>query len=82
MIVWPGNRIDGTMTINGARGFHPKIKDRFDLTLECVCRHYSGLLSPLCERLARYGDFFALFIKFEGYVHFFCRIWSPPTTQR
>jgi len=33
MIVFPGNRIDGKMTINGARGCYRKISDRFDLTL-------------------------------------------------
>lgn len=25
MMLFPGNRIDGKMTINGARGFHPRI---------------------------------------------------------
>ena len=40
MLVFPGNRVDGKMTINGARGFHPRIADRFDMTLECVRRHY------------------------------------------
>lgn len=40
MMVFPGNRVGRRMTINGARGFHPRIKDRFDLTLECIRRHY------------------------------------------
>ena len=39
MMLFPGNRIGRKMTINGARGFHPKIKDRFDLTVECIRRH-------------------------------------------
>jgi hypothetical protein len=71
MMVFPGNRIDGKQTINGARGFNRKIADRFDLTLECVRRHYFGQRGPLGETLARYGDFFALFKDFRGYVEFF-----------
>jgi hypothetical protein len=71
MMVFPGNRIDGKQTINGARGFNGKIKDRFDLTLECIRRHYVGQRSPLGETLARYRDFFALFDDFGGYVDFF-----------
>ncbi len=71
MMVFPGNRVAGGMTINGARGFHPRIKDRFDLTLECVRRHYTGDHSPLSEVLARYGRFFDLFESFQGYVEFF-----------
>jgi hypothetical protein len=71
MMVFPGNRVDGKQTINGARGFNSKIKDRFDLTLECIRRHYLGERSPLGETLARYSDFFALFEDFRGYVEFF-----------
>jgi hypothetical protein len=71
MMVFPTNRIDGKQTINGARGFNRKIADRFDLTLECIRRHYLGQRSPLDETLARYRDFFALFGDFTGYVEFF-----------
>ena len=71
MMVFPGNRVDGKQTINGARGFNSKIKDRFDLTLECIRRHYLGERSPLGETLERYSDFFALFTDFRGYVEFF-----------
>ncbi len=71
MMVFPSNRIGGKQTINGARGFDPKIKDRFDLTLECVRRHYLGVSSPLAETLSRYREFFALFDDFQGYVDFF-----------
>ena len=71
MIVFPGNRIEGKQTINGARGFNRKIADRFDLTLECVRRHYLGQSSPLGEALSRYREFFALFDSFRGYVDFF-----------
>lgn len=58
------------MTINGARGFHPRIADRFDLTLECVRRHYAAEASPLSGVLERYSYFFELFDDFEGYVEF------------
>ena len=59
------------MTINGSRGFNPKIKDRFDLTLECIRRFYSNENSPLSDTLKRYPEFFDLFQDFKGYVDFF-----------
>jgi hypothetical protein len=71
MMLFPGNRVGRKMTINGARGFHPKIKDRFDLTVECIRRHYVDDPSPLSDTLARYEDFFGLFGDFRGYVDFF-----------
>jgi len=71
MMLWPGNQIDRKMTINGARGLHPLIKDRFDLTVECVRRHYLGEDSPLSAVLGRYADFFELFENFRGFVEFF-----------
>jgi hypothetical protein len=57
-------------TINRARGFNRKISDRFDLTLECIRRHYIGESSPLADNLADYADFFGLFENFAGYVDF------------
>jgi len=71
MLVFPGNQINGKQTINGARGCHWQIRDRFDLTLECIRRHYIGQHSPLEDTLKRYGSFFALFEDFRGYVEFF-----------
>jgi hypothetical protein len=71
MLVFPGNMIEGKQTINGARGCHSKIRDRFDLTLECIRRHYIGQHSPLDDTLKRYGGFFALFEDFRGYVDYF-----------
>jgi hypothetical protein len=71
MIVWPGYKVDGKMTINQARGCHPWIRDRFDLTLECIRRHYRDEHSPLGDTFARYADFFRLFGDFAGYVDFF-----------
>ena len=71
MMVFPGNQIDGKMTINQARRCYGSIKDRFDLTVECIRRHYCGEPSPLDEVLARYADFFGLFKSFQGYVEYF-----------
>lgn len=70
-IVFPSNKIDGKHTINQARGIHRRIEDRFDLTLECIRRHYSGKESPLAEVLARYSAYFSLFTSFDGYVSHF-----------
>ena len=69
--IFPSNRIDNQMTINGSRGINNKIKDRFDLTLECIRRFYLNEDSPLLETLNRYRDFFKLFDDFKGYVDFF-----------
>ena len=71
MMVFPGNPINGKWTINQARGCLSTISDRFDLTLECIRRHYMGQPSPLGETLARYRDFFALFETFSEYTDFF-----------
>jgi hypothetical protein len=61
MMVFPANRIGRKMTLNGARGCHPRIKDPFDLTVECIRRHYRNEPSPLSDPLRRYDDFFGLF---------------------
>jgi hypothetical protein len=71
MLVFPKNMVEGKPTINGARGCHAQIADRFDLTLECIRRHYLGQHSPLADTLQRYVKFFALFGDFEGYVDYF-----------
>ena len=76
-IVFPGRTIKHPvtqkvqMTINRARGTNRLVGDRFDLTLECIRRHYVGSSSPLSEILDRYSSFFGLFESFEGYVDFF-----------
>ncbi|WP_420898863.1 DUF6994 family protein [Cryobacterium glaciale] len=57
--------------MNSARGMHPRNRDRFDLTLECIRRHYEGEQSSLEETLLRYADFFRLFEDFRGYVDLF-----------
>ena len=71
MVLWPGNQIDGKWTINQARGCTGNIADRFDLTVECVRRHYEGdTTHPLADAFGRYRDFFDLFGSFAGYVDF------------
>ncbi|MFN8076840.1 MAG: hypothetical protein U0Q15_15680 [Kineosporiaceae bacterium] len=73
-LVFPTRKqVDGVwrMSINQQRGVHPRIRDRFDLTLECIRLHYSGIDSPLARCLSVYQDFFALFGSFSGYVRHF-----------
>lgn len=63
-------------SINQCRGTNGRVRDRFDLTLECIRRHYAGLESPLSEPLAWHGPFFDLFGSFIGYVdHFLLNDW-------
>ena len=71
MMVFPGNKVNGKLTINGARGFLRRIADRMDLTLECIRRYYQNENSPLAATLNRYRDFFSLFENFRGYSEFF-----------
>jgi len=70
-ILFPAKKIDGKITINGARGFNQKIADRFDLTLECIRLHYLGKTNSLQEVLDQNSSFFKLFESFAGYVDFF-----------
>jgi len=70
-IIFPQKKIDGKLTINGARGFLKLIDDRFDLTLECIRLFYLNRPSPMKGVLDRYSDYFRLFENFEGYVKFF-----------
>jgi hypothetical protein len=71
MMVFPGNQIDRKWTLNQARGCNRSISDRFDLTVECIRRHYAGEASPLSDTINRYPDFFDLFGDFRGYVDYF-----------
>jgi len=66
-IVFPVSR----GSINQRRGTHPKIQDRWDLTLESIRRYYNGRVSPLTEVLESEAAFFDLFGSFEGYVAHF-----------
>jgi hypothetical protein len=57
--------------INQTRGFRAEIRDRWDLTLECIRRFYQGEASPLSDVLNKNKAFFELFVDFKGYVDFF-----------
>ena len=72
-LIFPSTRVNGKMTINGARGFNAKIADRFDLTLECIRLHYQSLENPLEATFNSpiNSFFFSLFKDFKGYVEFF-----------
>lgn len=69
-ILFPKTAPPGRMTINKARGWRSAISDRFDLTLECIRRHYNGQDSPLADVLSDQAEFFTLFGDFAGYVDF------------
>ena len=69
-IIFPANRINGKMTINGYRGFNQLIRDRFDLTWNAY-DFYLQDKNPLTDVLDRYRDFFNLFTDFKGYIDFF-----------
>lgn len=71
MMLFPAVQIDRKWTINQARGCTRSIGDRFDLTFECIRRHYAGGESPLSRVLTRYANFFELFRDFRGYAEFF-----------
>lgn len=58
-------------SINRARGCNAYIKDRWDLTLECIRRYYKNEGSPLFDTLRKNKEFFDLFVDFKGYVDFF-----------
>lgn len=58
-------------SINQKRGCESKIRDRWDLTLECIRRFYNKEDSPLTRTLEKDMHFFDLFIDFKGYVDFF-----------
>lgn len=62
---------EGRGNLNTTRGCNPRIKDRWDLTLECVRRHYAGEESPLTAVMERDRAFYDLFVDFRGYVDFF-----------
>lgn len=67
MIIFPKH----VRSINQARGTNTKIRDRWDLTLECIRRYYRGEDSPIYKTLLQDKDFFDLFINFKGYVDYF-----------
>ena len=58
-------------SINQKRGCDPKIRDRWDLTLECIRRFYDNESSPLTDVLEIDRKFFLLFNDFKGYIDYF-----------
>lgn len=67
-IIFPKRRYG---SINQSRGCNPLVRDRWDLSLECIRRFYTGEKSPLDDVLLREKPFFDLFMDFSGYVDFF-----------
>ena len=65
--------------LNCARGFNPRIKDRWDLTLECIKMYYENApkeLNPLRKSIYEAEhtpnqEFFNLFVDFKGFIEFF-----------
>ena len=57
-IIFPAKKVDNQMTINVSRGLNRSIKDRFDLTLECIRRFYINERSPLSDTFQRYSSLF------------------------
>ena len=58
-------------SMNQRRGTNLKIADRWDLTLECIRRHYAREESPLSRVIESDKAFYELFVDFKGYVDFF-----------
>ena len=58
-------------SMNQRRGTNIRISDRWDLTLECIRRHYAGEESPLTKVIESDKAFYDLFVDFKGYVDFF-----------
>ena len=67
MIIFPVH----VNSMNQRRGMNALISDRWDLTLECIRRHYAGEESPLSKVIETDKAFYDLFVDFKGYVDFF-----------
>ncbi len=67
MIVFPRHR----NSINQRRGCSRFIKDRVDLTIECIRLYYEGKENPLSYVLKSDEKFFNLFNDFKGYINYF-----------
>lgn len=76
IIYRPGNFIvfpkNSSNSINTVRGCCGKIKDRFDLTLDCIKKQYADKDNPLSWVLRKHWeDFFDRFNGFNEYINFF-----------
>ena len=69
-MIFPKRMKDGR-TINQNRGTHPKLYDRFDLTLECLRRYFEEKNNPLFDTFKRYDEYLKLFVSFKEFCTFF-----------
>lgn len=67
MIIFPKH----PSSMNQMKGTNRYISDRWDLTLECIRRYYSGQTSPLYSTIVSDKAFYDLFVDFKGYIDFF-----------
>ena len=67
MVIFPVHK----NSMNQRKGTNLRIADRWDLTLECIRRHYAGEESPLTKVIESDKAFYDLFVDFKGYVDFF-----------
>ena len=67
MVIFPVHK----NSMNQRKGTNLRIADRWDLTLECIRRHYAGEESPLSKVIESDKVFYDLFVDFKGYVDFF-----------
>lgn len=67
MIIFPKHK----NSINQIRGTNLQIRDRIDLTIECIRRYYNNEESPITWCLNQDKSFFDLFIDFKGYIDYF-----------
>lgn len=58
-------------SMNQNRGINTRIRDRWDLTMECIRRYYAGQKSPLSDTLETDVEFYNLFGSFKNFVDFF-----------
>ena len=74
MIIFPKH----PNSLNQKRGMHNKIRDRFDLTLECIRRYYeqSKNYNPLQDVLQADEKYYNFFGSFKGFIDtFFLQDW-------
>lgn len=58
-------------SMNQNRGTNHLIRDRWDLTLECIRRFYCNEQSPLSDTIEKDKEFYDLFVDFKGYIDYF-----------
>ena len=66
MIIFPKH----SNSMNQCRGTNKLISDRWDLTLECIRRHYAGEKSPLSYVTDSDKQYYELFVDFRGVCEF------------